>query len=127
MKTLRLCGGVLVLLAMSSFGGRDLPSLEGAAAVQRTATTINFDDLPAGRRIVDDYLGIRFPDGAFVRSAVQMKYTTQSPPNFLEKDCTRSEFDTVPMRIQFTRSGQGWVGVYVGNPDNFEQTVVMRA
>lgn len=123
MRTVLLSGGVLVLLILSSLGGRDLPSLEGAAAAP---TTINFDDRSVGTRIVDQYPGVQFPDGAFIRSAVQIKYATQSPPNFLEKDCTGTEFDTMPLRIQFT-SGQGWVGVYVGNRENFEQTVIMRA
>ncbi|MCS6816355.1 MAG: hypothetical protein NZ746_03130 [Blastocatellia bacterium] len=122
MKTLRLCALVLFLLVLSSLGERDLPPLEGAAAAP---TTINFDDRPAGRRIVDQYAGVRFPDGAFIRSALQLEYPTQSMPNFLERDC-HPEFDTAPLRIQFT-TGQGWVGVYVGNPYNYEQPVIMRA
>jgi len=115
-----------LLLMLSVFSGtfqQETPSTNAAALA---VTTINFEDRPVGTRITNQYSdsGVIFPDGGFIRSIQQGPLTTQSPPQFLEKDCF--EFDEAPLRIQFTR-GQGWVGVYVGNPENFEQTAVMRA
>jgi len=115
-----------LLLMLSVFSGtfqQETPSTNAAALA---VTTINFEDRPVGTRITNQYSdsGVIFPDGGFIRSIQQGPLTTQSPPQFLEKDCF--EFDRAPLRIQFTR-GQGWVGVYVGNPENFEQTAVMRA
>jgi hypothetical protein len=113
-----------VLLLLGVFSGAIQWETPSTSAAALAVTTINFNDRPEGTRITDQYPGVRFPDGGFIRSTQKGPLATQSPPQFLEKNCF--EFDSAPLRIQFT-SGQGWVGVYVGNPENFEQPIVLRA
>ena len=84
----------------------------------QTPTVVHFDDLAWETLVVNQYAGVSFPDGGFIRTVADSGLASWSMPNQLQKDCTGVEFDAAPLRIQFTEN-QGWVRVYVGNPEGF--------